>query len=192
MNAIELLKQQHETTKDALERMCKGDLEEDELRLMADELVAHMVIEEHVFYPRVRQLKKDLVKESFEEHTVARFELARVLMASGEERTARLTVLKELIEHHVEEEEKELFPKVQRGISAAELDLLGEKMEAMFEKAVDAGLENLVVSGAESGVELAAPRGGFEAVRGRASRTRVAAVAKARPGAALRARAATR
>ncbi len=112
MNAIELPKQQHQTTKDALERMSEGDVDPEEMRLMADELVAHMVIEEHVFYPRVRQLKKDLVSESFEEHAVARFELARAMMAEGEDRKARLTVLEELIEHHVEEEENEMFPKV--------------------------------------------------------------------------------
>jgi iron-sulfur cluster repair protein YtfE (RIC family) len=149
MNAIDLLIKQHEETKDALEKAQEGELEAAELKLMADELVAHMVIEEHVFYPRIRELDKDLVKESFEEHAVARFELARALIAEGEEQEVRLGVLKELIEHHIEEEEKELFPKVRRGIPEAELTKLGEKMELMFDKAVEAGLEKLVVGTAD-------------------------------------------
>src|SRR4029079_13105309 len=84
MNAIDLLKQQHKKTKAALERASEGKLDAKEAKKVADELVAHMVIEEHVFYPRVRQLMKSLVGESYEEHTVARFALARCLMARGE------------------------------------------------------------------------------------------------------------
>lgn len=151
MNAIELLKTHHKQTKEALEKMSEGEIDKDEVRLMADELVAHMVVEEHVFYPRIRQLKKDLVQEGFEEHAVARFELARALVSKGEDQKTRLTVLKELIEHHVEEEEKEMFPKVQKAISEQELEALGTRMEAMFDKAVEAGLEKLV---AGDGIEL--------------------------------------
>jgi len=77
---------------------------------------------------------------------VARFALARCLTARGEDQKARATVLKELIEHHIEEEEKEMFPKVQKGIPSEELESLGARMEAMFEKAVEMGLEALVVS----------------------------------------------
>jgi hemerythrin superfamily protein len=113
---------------------------------MADDLVAHMVIEEHVFYPRVKELMKDLVEESFEEHAVARFELARAMLVKGDDQKTRLTVLKELIEHHVEEEEKELFPKVLKAVPEQELEALGQRMELMFDKAVEAGLEKLVVA----------------------------------------------
>lgn len=151
MNAIELLKMHHKQTKEALEKMSEGEIDKDEVRLLADELVAHMVIEEHVFYPRIRELKKDLVMESFEEHAVARFELARAMVSRGEDQKTRLTVLKELIEHHVEEEEEELFPKVQKAISEQELEKLGDRMEAMFDKAVEAGIEKLVVG---NGIEL--------------------------------------
>ena len=145
MNAIDLLKQQHKKTKAALDKGAEGKMDTKEAKQAADELVAHMVIEEHVFYPRVRELMKDLISESFEEHTVARFALARCLTARGaEEQKARFTVLKELIEHHVEEEEKEMFPKVQKNIEAEELERLGERMKAMFEKAAALGLEALV------------------------------------------------
>lgn len=142
MNAIDLLKQQHTILTKALEKVQKSGATNVELKRIADELVAHMVIEEHIFYPRVRELMKDMVNESFEEHAVARFELARLLQASGpEEKKTRALVLKELISHHVKEEEEEMFPKVKKNLSAADLDALGVRMKDAFDQAVEKGLE---------------------------------------------------
>lgn len=175
MNAIDLLKQQHKKTKAALEKASEGKLDSREAKKAADELVAHMMIEEHVFYPRIRELMKDMVGESFEEHTVARFALARCLTARGEEQIkARFTVLKELIEHHVEEEEKEMFPKVEKKIDKQELEALGTKMKAMFEKAAEMGLESLVTganhemrsaNGANGATKTKAPSQSMRAAR---------------------------
>jgi len=145
MNAIKLLKAQHRKTKAALEKGAHGKLAPAESKKAATELVAHMVIEEHVFYPRVRELVEELVGESREEHAVARFELARCLTARTDDQTkARFTVLKELIEHHIDEEEKEMFPKVEAEISNEELTRLGERMRKMFDDAVERGLDALV------------------------------------------------
>jgi len=144
MKATDLLKKQHAKTKAALEKLSEGKGTAAEGKAAADELVAHMMIEEHVFYPRIRELMPDMVGESFEEHTVARFELARALTAKGDEQKARFTVLKELIEHHVKEEEEEMFPKVDKKIDAAELERLGAKMEAMFEKGAAAGFASMM------------------------------------------------
>lgn len=141
MNAIDLLKQQHKKTKAALEKVHKGGGTAAELKQIGDELVAHMVIEEHIFYPRIKELMKDMIEESFEEHAVARFELARLLQAGAEQKKTRALVLKELLEHHIEEEEEEMFPKVKKNVDAEELDALGAKMEAAFEKAVEKGLD---------------------------------------------------
>jgi len=145
MNAIDLLKQQHKKTLAALEKAANGKLDARESKKAADELVAHMAIEEHIFYPRVRQLMKEMVAGSFEEHTVARFELARALTARGDaELEARFKVLLEIVSHHIDEEEEVMFPKVQKSIPAEELNRLGERMQAMFVKAVQLGLEELV------------------------------------------------
>lgn len=147
MNAIDLLEIQHTKVKHVLERMSEGELSDPaEIEKLANELVAHMMIEEHVFYPRIRQIKADLVEEGFEEHAVARFELARLIAASPEDRKTRATVLKELIEHHVKEEEQELFPKVRATLPTAELMRLGVKMETMFEKGVALGYAALIDS----------------------------------------------
>jgi hypothetical protein len=93
---------------------------------------------------------KDMVAESFEEHTVARFALARCLTARGdEEKKIRFNVLKELVEHHIEEEESEMLPKVQRGIPAEELNRLGTRMQQMFERASEMGLDAIVTGPAK-------------------------------------------
>jgi hemerythrin superfamily protein len=147
MNAIELLRQQHSATKEALEEMVSTEvLEPSEVRLLADELVAHMLIEEQIFYPRVKELAPDLVPEAFEEHAVARFALARLLIAQEpEQKIARLAVLQELVETHIEEEEESLFPALEGRIAAPELEQLGVMMEELFDRAVEAGLEALVL-----------------------------------------------
>ena len=120
MNAIDLLLEQHRKTRGTLAQLARAEhIDARALRAAGDELVAHMVIEEHLFYPRIRELGEDLVEESFEEHAVARFELARAMIADGEQQKARLSVLQELVDQHVEEEEKDLFPKVRRAIPAS-------------------------------------------------------------------------
>jgi Hemerythrin HHE cation binding domain len=140
MNAIDLLEQQHEKVLKTLKKMSEGaPATSDELRTLADELVAHMVIEEHIFYPRAKQIMKGMIEESFEEHAVARFELARLLQATGTEKKTRACVLKELLAHHIDEERKEMFTKVRKHVSEEELMRLGEKMEGVFDRAVEKG-----------------------------------------------------
>jgi hemerythrin-like domain-containing protein len=144
MNALELMKQHHEKTKTALEKIHETGGSPTQLKQLADELVAHMVIEEHIFYPRVKELMGEMFNESFEEHAVARFELARLLQAKESEVKTRAMVLKELLEHHIEEEEEEMFPKVERSLETEELELLGMKMKTAFDTAVAKGLEQFL------------------------------------------------
>jgi iron-sulfur cluster repair protein YtfE (RIC family) len=144
MNALELMKQQHEKTKTVLEKIHESGGTPTELKQLADELVAHMVIEEHIFYPRVKEIMGEMFGESFEEHAVARFELARLLQATPEEVKTRAMVLKELLEHHIEEEEQEMFPKVKRNLETEELELLGLRMKTAFDTAVAKGLEQFL------------------------------------------------
>jgi hypothetical protein len=140
MNAIDLLEQQHEKTKRALKKMTEGaPANSSELRTLADELVAHMVIEEHIFYPRVKELMEGAIEESYEEHAVARFELARLIQSTGSSKKTCALVLKELLEHHVEEEETEMFSRVRNGIPEDELVRLGVEMKSAFDKAVEKG-----------------------------------------------------
>ena len=140
MDAISLLKKHHRKAEAALKKLCRS-YDEDVLDQLASELAAHMVIEETMFYPTVRRVKPDLILESYEEHAIAQFALKRLLATrNGDERfEARATALLDLIKHHVEEEEEELFPKVQKAIDDETLDSLGEEMEMKFDELVEEG-----------------------------------------------------
>lgn len=80
---------------------------------------------------------------------MAELALKRLLRTSTGDPTfkARVSVLKVLLEHHVEEEEGALFPAVEKELDAATLDALGVKMEKQFQEAMAQGFESLVPSG---------------------------------------------
>ena len=107
----------------------KGDLVSKIIEL----LTVHTYIENEVMYPRVRELLPDLeddVLESYEEHHVADvlvMELAQ-LEPSDERFDAKTTVLIENVEHHMEEEEQEWFPKVRAGLGRNQLQDLGRQL----------------------------------------------------------------
>jgi hemerythrin superfamily protein len=139
-DAIVLLKNDHKEIKRAFGSFKKADKAEDQT-LMAEAigriielLMVHTYIENEVMYPRVRALVPDLeddILESYEEHHVADLlvsELAR--MSPGDERyAAKTTVLIENVEHHIEEEEDEWFPKVREALGRKQLQEIGAEME---------------------------------------------------------------
>jgi hemerythrin-like domain-containing protein len=107
---------------------------------MIELLTIHTYIENEVMYPRVRELLpqvEDDVLESYEEHHVADVLVMELsTMKPDDERfTAKTTVLIESVEHHMEEEEKEWFPKVRAGLGRNQLQDLGRQMIQAREKA---------------------------------------------------------
>ena len=141
MKATALLKQQHRQVRGVFREMKKTKDARGRRRGMdeiATLLQAHMKIEEEMFYPAVRELhtkkSEEMVPEAYEEHHVASLvldELPRV-DPKDERFEAKMTVLEELIEHHVEEEESELF-KLAEKLGREALDDLGDRMEAAFD-----------------------------------------------------------
>ncbi|ANY21646.1 MULTISPECIES: hemerythrin domain-containing protein [Gordonia] len=103
-------------------------------------LTVHTYIENEVMYPEIRKRVPDLeddILESYEEHHVADVlvvELA-ALSPDAERFDAKTTVLIENVEHHIEEEEDEWFPKVRDALSRKELREIGEEMLRRREKA---------------------------------------------------------
>jgi hemerythrin superfamily protein len=99
------------------------------------ELTVHTRIEEEIFYPAVldRREKKPekIVRESFEEHKIVETLLEEISGTGPADKQfdAKVTVLKEMVEHHAREEEDELFPEAERLFSSAELDQMGAQME---------------------------------------------------------------
>jgi len=144
MNAIELLKDDHRTVRALL-----SELESSTTRAPARrtqlleeierELTIHARIEEEIFYPAFKEAgeKRDddkLYFEALEEHRAVEDLVLPDLKhtdPASDRFGGRAKVLKELIEHHAREEEKEMFPRARKLLGAARLRELGEAMEAM-------------------------------------------------------------
>ena len=134
-DAIALLKEDHRKVEELFEQFekAKGDGRKEKLALeICKELTIHTIIEEEIFYPAIEgKVEEDLLKESFVEHDAAKVLIAEIEAGgpSDEYYDAKVKVLKEEIEHHVEEEEKPkegLFAQTRE----AHIDLkeLGERM----------------------------------------------------------------
>ena len=140
MDAITLLTADHNRVRGLFSRFKTAE-ENDNTDTMievggkiVEELTVHTTIEEEIFYPAISESSEEvhkLVNEGFEEHSVAKRlidELGSV-EAGGEEWVAKMTVIIESVEHHAEEEEKEMFPGIKRNISKDQLETLAVQMD---------------------------------------------------------------
>ena len=139
MDAIALLKADHTKVKGLL-----ADLEtttERGVKTRAElfatikcELTLHEIVEEEIFYPELKAhpKAKDIVLEGYEEHHVVDVLMSELeaLDVSDETWGAKALVMKENVEHHIEEEEGEMFKAARSVFDKAELDALGSRMEA--------------------------------------------------------------
>ncbi|WP_426077692.1 hemerythrin domain-containing protein [Janthinobacterium sp. PSPC3-1] len=146
MNAISLLMKDHKNVK-ALFAQYEGlsDRSFATKKKLADqichELTVHTQVEEEIFYPAVRRPihDGDLMDEAVVEHASAKELIAQILAMDPSEDLydAKVTVLSEQIEHHVKEEEGDMFPKVRK--TGVDLDALGEQMAARKEQLAASG-----------------------------------------------------
>src|SRR5205814_6742902 len=114
-----------------------GEAKRELFEKIADDLAVHATIEEKHFYPATKAARtQELLEEAVEEHLSVKRIIADLLEMDPAEGQfdAKIAVLKEQVEHHVEEEEGELFPKVQKLLSEDELEDLGVVMEDMAEE----------------------------------------------------------
>ena len=134
-DAIALLKEDHRKVEDLFEQFekAKGDGRKEKLALeICKELTIHTILEEEIFYPSIEgKVDEDLLKESFVEHDAAKVLIAEIEAGepSDEFYDAKVKVLKEEIEHHVEEEEKPkegLFAQTRE--ADVDLEALGERL----------------------------------------------------------------
>ena len=138
MNALTLLKQDHQNVEALFERFEKaGPNANAEKRRVAEKVIEHLsvhaAIEEQFFYPALRTKLQDedaAILEALEEHHAAKLLLWELEKTppTAERFDAKFTVLMENIRHHVTEEEDELFPKVREAFSVQELEDIGEAM----------------------------------------------------------------
>jgi hemerythrin-like domain-containing protein len=139
MDAITLLTTDHKKVKRLL-----GELESTTERgvktrtelfaTIKGELTVHEIIEEEIFYPELKAhpKAKDIVLEGYEEHHVVDEIMSELEDTPVDDETwgAKAKVMKENIEHHIEEEEGEMFKTARSVFDRAELDDLGRRMEA--------------------------------------------------------------
>jgi hemerythrin-like domain-containing protein len=139
MNAITLLEEDHRKMKKLLSELEstteRGVKTREELfATVKDELTVHETIEEEIFYPALKEhpKTKEITLEAYEEHHVVDMVMAEIegVRFDDERWGAKFKVMKENIEHHIEEEEKEMFKQARQAFEQDELEALGERMKA--------------------------------------------------------------
>jgi hemerythrin superfamily protein len=141
MDALDLLIADHNRVRGLFTRFNKAKDTDDASTMhtvapvVFEELEVHTTIEEQVFYPWAHDLSDEvgeLVDEGEQEHHVVKMlmEELQALAAGADEWVAKMTVLIENVEHHAEEEESQMFPKIRSHTSAADRATLAEQLEA--------------------------------------------------------------
>lgn len=138
-DAIQLLTEDHKEMRRLLKELRAASTESTRTRSLAQvrqALKRHTSIEEQIFYPAFREAAekardRELFHEAYAEHEAADLILGEVGTANDEQFPGRAKVLEELVLHHAEEEEMEMFPRARRILRPEELVRLGEELEVM-------------------------------------------------------------
>ncbi|HZZ66088.1 MAG TPA: hemerythrin domain-containing protein [Candidatus Baltobacteraceae bacterium] len=140
MNALRVLKQDHQKVKTLFGQVeelgDRANAQRKKLFQQIDkELSAHAEIEERIFYPEFRRRanggeEKDEVLEAYEEHSLVKTVIGQLedLDPKDETYKPKLQVLKELVDHHVKEEERTMFKMAREMFDNEELDELGNRL----------------------------------------------------------------
>ncbi|MGH8664579.1 MAG: hemerythrin domain-containing protein [Burkholderiales bacterium] len=143
-NAINLLTEDHAKVRKMFKQFEKSkekmeDAEKSELvQQICMELTLHAQVEEEIFYPAAREAveEQDLMDEAEVEHASAKELISQLqgMQPHDELYDAKVTVLGEYVEHHIKEEEKQMFPKVRK--ARLDLEHLAEQIEERKQQAV--------------------------------------------------------
>ncbi len=151
INAVTLLKQDHKKVKELLTELAESSERAAKkraslLQQITLELEVHTKIEEEIFYPAFRETtrKRDEEKlffEATEEHNAAKMVLDDLQRADPATLNfaGKAKVLKELVEHHIKEEERDMFPHARENMEAELLSELGERIAARKKELLRAG-----------------------------------------------------
>lgn len=143
MDILTTLKNEHDEAKSLLEQIIKSSSAERRAELFAEfktALVKHSRAEEAVVYDRLKPEggdAKDIALEGYVEHEVADKligDLSRSRKKDSDAWTARVKVLKEMLEHHIEEEEDEMFSEARKAFGKAEREEMSEAFESAKKK----------------------------------------------------------
>ena len=142
MDVLELLKEDHQKVKKLFEQGQQTQDKKQQKQIFKEiksELERHTRLEETIFYPAMAEHEelKEMVLESLEEHRQVKTVLREMgkLSPNSEKFKPKFKVLKDNVEHHAEEEEEgKMFPKIRKVINRAELEELGQELEAAKHK----------------------------------------------------------
>ena len=138
MKATDYLKKQHREVMKLFKEVEKTEDARGRKRIMGEivsHLKVHTTIEEEICYPAVREIgtekAEEQMLEAVEEHHVVDLVLAELpeVDPAADTFEAKMTVLRELIEHHVEEEQEEVFPMAEKRLGKERIAELGERLE---------------------------------------------------------------
>ncbi len=145
MNILTALKSDHKELKKILEDI-EGTTERAEKKRLSlfakfkDEIVAHARAEESVVYEKLKGIvdkdDRDTILEGYEEHYLVDKLIPEIenLSPMDEVWTAKVTVVKEMLEHHIKEEEDEIFAMVRKEFDPDALEIMAERFEALKAK----------------------------------------------------------
>ena len=138
MDAIKLMKDDHKRIRTLLTGAHEAENRQKREVLLAtirSEMAAHEVMEEQIFYPALKphQDARDVVMEGYQEHHVADILMDELMEVASDSDVwkAKMKVLKESVEHHIEEEVGEMFKTAKKVLDRDQLEDLGRRMEAL-------------------------------------------------------------
>jgi hemerythrin superfamily protein len=153
MNALDLLTEDHQKVRQLFQQVqqIRDNDEKKELFDQIDtELAVHAEIEETIFYPALEEHDqlKNMVREAREEHEQVEQLLLEIedLATEDTDFTSQLAELEESVEHHVAEEEEEMFPKVREIFDEAALEQLGKELASAKGKQMNPGKDDLQIA----------------------------------------------
>lgn len=142
MDAMNLLKRQHKEMNDLFDAFEKFDKHNDDkakqstFEQIADYLAIHTTIEESYFYPAARaQGTKEELAEAYDEHSEVKRLLLHAMKSTDHPGFSGLVAaIRGGLQHHIHEEENQLFPKVKKLLDKAQLDDIGAKMDKLAQE----------------------------------------------------------
>ncbi|MDB5070040.1 MAG: hemerythrin [Candidatus Eremiobacteraeota bacterium] len=144
-DALELIRSDHREVDALFAKALGDDTPSAQRRRAIDQIVealtVHARMEEVLFYPALRKAggadERNSVLEAAEEHGLVKDLIAKIERSQGRDETltAKVTVLKELVHHHVQEEEGTIFDEARRVLGKERLEKLGAEMQRFKERA---------------------------------------------------------
>ncbi len=138
MNAIDMLEEQHREVEAIFAQIAESEVGSKKrlVKILVEKLIAHMEIEEEIFYPAAYEVESNEVRRAVDEHNEVR-PLMEEIMSLNSDDDDFDELLKELeikVAQHVKDEEGDLFPECREAMTREELVRLGKKMSELLDK----------------------------------------------------------